>query len=243
MKRFQLALFVFSVSISFAQTQSDTISTKTIPTRHISSDFNQTIFDKSLQRIPLTLDMNSFYKQKLAETALRTPTITIASFYNPLTPALNIENNLYNQYRVSNLSWISTSRTSNTYSGLGGAYTINANYNVKVGSFAILSAGMYASKYNIYNNFQNDMGFNGNIKFVLSDRISINASGQYSTQGNKNGISPFLSTMYPSTNYGGSFEFKVTDKWGLIMGAEQEFDVFTRKWVTTPYILPIFYKH
>jgi hypothetical protein len=243
MKRFQLALFVFSVSISFAQAQSDTISIKNIPTRHISSDFNQTIFDKSLQSMPLTLDMNSFYKQKLTETVLRTPTITIASFYNPLIPTLNIENDLYNQYRVSNQSWISTSRTSNAYQGLGGVYTINANYNVKVGGFAILSAGMYASKYNIYNNFQNGMGFNGNIKFVLSDRISINASGQYSTQGNKNGISPFLSTMYPSTNYGGSFEFKVTDKWGLIMGAQQEFDVFTRKWVTTPYILPLFYKH
>jgi hypothetical protein len=28
-----------------------------------------------------------------------------------------------------------------------------------------------------------------------------------------------------------------------MMGAENEYDVFLRKWVTRPFIMPLFYKH
>ena len=120
---------------------------------------------------------------------------------------------------------------------------IGASMNRKLGNFGILTGGVYASKYNYYNTFSNSAGINGNFKIMLSDRISLNAFGQYSLSGAKNGIPPSGSTLYPTSFYGGSLEFKVTNKWGIVTGAEREFDVFSRKWVTRPFIMPIFFGH
>jgi hypothetical protein len=35
----------------------------------------------------------------------------------------------------------------------------------------------------------------------------------------------------------------MNENWGLMVGAENEFDVVTRKWITKPFIMPLFYKH
>jgi len=117
-----------------------------------------------------------------------------------------------------------------------------ANYNWRIGEFMVITGGLYASKYNIYNNFRNDTGVNGKIRFNLSDRISMNLFGQYSVNGINNAIIPLMSPLYPQSFYGGSFEFKVNDKWGLLVGAEQEFDIMTRKWITKPFVMPLFYR-
>jgi len=75
----------------------------------------------------------------------------------------------------------------------------------------------------------------------LSERINLNLFGQYSITSSKVAISPFISPLYPHSNYGGSLEFKVDPNWGLILGAENEYDVFLRKWVTRPFVMPVFY--
>jgi len=241
MKKLLPILLLFCTTIAFAQTAIENDSTKHTLRKEASIDKTEIQTDpfqksENLKSSNLDLTLPSAYESK-------TPTITLPPLTYNHFPLFDPNTNLQNQYAINNRSWISTSLTSTNYYGLGGVYMIGASMNRKLGNFGILTGGVYASKYNYYNTFSNSAGINGNFKIMLSDRISLNAFGQYSLSGAKNGIPPSGSTLYPTSFYGGSLEFKVTNKWGIVTGAEREFDVFSRKWVTRPFIMPIFFGH
>lgn len=173
------------------------------------------------------------------------------SYYLPLLSAyqrdsfLNkflLDEKLTNQFKIDDISSFTTSHIQSNLIGLGGVNSVMGSYNYNFLDIGVISPEIYAAKYNIYNDFLNDAGFNGNIKMLLSDRISVNLFGQYSIRESKIAISPFISPLYPHSNYGGSVEFKVNTNWGLMVGTENEYDVFLRKWVTRPFIMPVFYK-
>jgi len=244
MKKLQLILLVLCAgTMGFAQTTTDSLGENLTFNRRVFLENNQPVSNQSQFKVSSTLNMRELYRTKWSDSQFQTPTINLPAFSFKYIPPINLTDNLYNQYPINDWSWINTSHIMNNYYGLGGMNSVGANYNIKLGNFSVITAGVSASKYNIYNNFGNSSGLNGNIKFILSDRISINTFGQYSNNGSKNGIPPYLSTLYPNSFYGGSFEFKVTSKWGIITGAEQEFDVFSRKWVTRPFVMPVFYGH
>jgi len=173
------------------------------------------------------------------------------SYYQPLLSLYQpdrfagkflLDLNMTNQFVINDLSSITTKHVQSNFIGLGGLNLIQGQYNFNLGDVGSLSTGIYAAKFNIYNDFMNDGGVNGAFKINLSDRIKINLFGQYSITGSRVAISPFISPLYPHSDFGGSMEFKIADSWGLILGAENEYDVFLRKWVTRPFIMPVFYK-
>lgn len=158
-------------------------------------------------------------------------------------PNFDYSINTYSFIPINSNSWITTSRINSNYLGLGGLSSAGAQYNWKVNDFIFYSGGATFSKFNIFNNFSNNLSLNSNLRFELSDRFFFNVFGNYTTPSPSQ-MNLFLSTydsMYPQKNFGGSFEFKVTDKWGIVTGAEREFDPFKGKWVTKPFIMPIFY--
>ena len=235
-------ILILGISFStFAQTQSE-ISIDTLKLDRFHMEFNPVFSNQFQLQTPTLQNMNLTYKMSLNDIAHQMPKLNFPQSLNLYTPNINTTDNLYNQIKIDNQSWIITSRTSTNYYGLGGLSMASANYNLKINESIVLSAGLYGSKYNLYTNFYNNAGVNGNFKFRLSDRISVNLYGQYSGQPNTR-LLPLMTSLYPQSYYGGSFEFKVTDKWGIITGANQEFDVLSRKWVTRPFILPIFYSH
>ncbi len=246
MKRFLLTLLVLCTTVAFAQTTTENTSKDSTFIKQGSLE-NYEVLLNPFQESPnfKTSKPGGIMSRGMLSPSyeLKTPTINLPPLTYIHFPHLSLDDRLYNQYTINNRSWINTSMTSTSYYGLGGVYTIGANINRKLGEFGILTGGVYASKYNNYNNFSNSTGINGNFKIILTDRISLNAFGQYSIGGNTTGIAPYLSTLYPTSYYGGSIEFKVTDKWGIVTGASTEFDVFSRKWVTRPFIMPLFYVH
>jgi len=158
-------------------------------------------------------------------------------------PNFDYSINTYSLIRINSNSWITTARINSNYLGLGGLSSAGAQYNWKVNDFMFYSGGATFSKFNIFNNFSNNLSLNSNLRFELSDRVFLNVFGNYTTPSPSQ-MNLFLSTydsMYPQKNFGGSFEFKVTNKWGIVTGAEREFDPFKGKWVTKPFIMPIFY--
>ena len=160
------------------------------------------------------------------------------NFFNQYLLDLNLTNKLL----LTDISSISTTHIQHNFIGLGGLNLVQGQYNFDIGDFGIFSPGIYAAKFNIYNDFFNDSGLNGILTIALTDRLNLNLFGQYSITSSKVAISPFISPLYPHSNFGGSLEFKVNDNWGLMMGAENEYDVFLRKWVTRPFVMPVFYK-
>ena len=241
MKKALIILFVIYAVISYGQNPNET--------KNDSLPFDNQLFDnyRSQHSNSFRLSTPTLFgsmRDSLRLMDLQTdnrrvsfPPITKETFMAPFIS----DGNLYNQYYINSHNWINTTRIQSNYVGLGGMTLFGANYNWKLGEFMIVSSGLYASKYNIYNNFRSDAGVNGNIKFVLSDRISMNLFGQYSAKGINNAVIPLVSALYPQSYYGGSFEFKVNDKWGLMVGADREFDVFSRKWITKPFVMPLFY--
>jgi hypothetical protein len=240
MKKLQLVLAFLPATFCFAQNEIHEIPdsltiNKKIPT--IENKLNTSI--PTQQNVASTLNMNSFYHKQLTDFLQQPPIVKIPPIH--FLPTTNLTDNLYNRFDVNDVSWINTSRTSSNYYGVGGIYTVGANYSQKIGDFGVLTGGVYAAKFNIYKSYYNNAGVNANFKIKISDRLSMNLFGQY-TPMEKTSMMQMMTSMYPQTYYGGSFEFKVTDKWGIVTGAIREFDVFSRKWVTNPFIMPIFFK-
>ena len=105
-----------------------------------------------------------------------------------------------------------------------------------------VSGGPYASKYSTYSADFNDFGASGSMKFIVTDRVRFNAYGQYSINADRNRIGGPLMGMYPHTYYGGTMEFKISDKFGIEAGMIRELNPFTCKWENKPIIAPVFYK-
>jgi len=192
------------------------------------------LFNKNRQEIIASSDFKIPQSYYLPLLRLYQPD----NFFNQYLLDLNLTNRLM----ITDITSITTSHIQHNFIGLGGLNLVQGDFNFNVGDFGVLSAGIYGAKFNIYNDFFNDGGLNGNFKINLTDQMSINLFGQYSITSSRISISPFISPLYPHSNFGGSLEFKVNDSWGLMMGAENEYDVFLRKWVTRPFIMPVFYK-
>lgn len=242
MKKLQSLIIFIGAFFIAAQGQIHTEKDSLRP--EINTNIHFTPLEFSIEPIfkaPSALEMNRFYQHQLSDIVMQKPTFKMSTINANFLPPLNLHDNLYNRYSLNNYSWVNTSRTSSNFYGIGGLYAVGASYNQRIGDIGILTGGVYAAKFNIYNNFYNNAGVNGNFKLILTDRMSLNIFGQYTPMTNTTTMQ-LMSPMYPQSNYGGSLEFKVTDKWGIITGAEREFDVFSRKWVTRPFIMPVFYK-
>jgi hypothetical protein len=153
--------------------------------------------------------------------------------------------NVYGYIRLNDKSWISTARTNDFYYSLGTVSMASGSYNYLLGDNMTLSVGSYLTKYNIHHNLYNGAGINSNFRVSLTEHVFINAFGQYSlTDKQQNGFNPY-STMYPATNFGGSIELKVTNKWGINAGMVREwvFDPWkgSGRWENRPFITPVFY--
>ncbi|MBB4036116.1 hypothetical protein GGR21_002017 [Dysgonomonas hofstadii] len=166
----------------------------------------------------------------------------------PLESNTFSRNPFINDYRfnsgmdISYNAWLSTSSMQNTYPSLGAVRMLNANFNYQPLDWLVISGGPYAAKYNLMGNSYNDIGANGNLKFILHDRIRLNTYGQYSVYGDKNMIHGPMMNMFPQTYYGGSIEVKITEKFGVEGGIIRELNPFNGKWENRPFFAPVFYK-
>ena len=85
-----------------------------------------------------------------------------------------------------------------------------------------------------------DIGVSGRARVRVTDGIWLNGYGSYSLYNNA-GTQPMPPGMYPKNSFGGTIEVKVSDGFGIEGGAFREYDPFSRRWVTQPYIMPVFY--
>jgi len=143
---------------------------------------------------------------------------------------------------LSDDTWLTTSSVQNTYPSLGAIRALNAHFHYQPLDWLSVSGGPYAAKYNLMGHSFNDIGANANLKFILHDRIRLNAYGQYSVYGDKNMIHGPMMNMFPQTFYGGSIEVKITEKFGVEGGVIRELNPWNGKWENRTFIAPVFYK-
>jgi len=155
--------------------------------------------------------------------------------------------------KLSDDVWLTTSSIQRTYPTIGAKRIVSASLNYQPLDWLVLSGNTYAAKYNLGESFLNnftsgtpfksfhDVGVGGAAKFILHDRIRLNAYGQYSVYGKENQIHGPMMNMFPQTYYGGTIELKITEKFGIEGGLIRELNPLNGKWQNRTIIAPVFY--
>lgn len=216
-------LFLFSLHLTFALSQIFDYKQYI----QIEEDFETPPFQfaPALPEFELDLDFSPNFKFENVKPEPKTFQLT------------DFNNNIFNHALQDSRSWFTLSNDNVVYPGLGNINMVSGAYHFKLNDYVVLSAGMYAGKYFINDHLTNDVGINGNVKFMLSDRLDLHVSGRYSFNNTQ---SVFGSSMFPQTGLGGAVEYKVNDVWGIRIGTYYEYDVILDQWVLRPYITPMF---
>jgi len=164
---------------------------------------------------------------------------------NRIPTSFPFENNYayYANWNVGlgNRGWVSTASESYTYPSLGATTSIKAMLTYRLTDKLTIAGGPFASK-NMMNGIMfNDFGYGGIMSYNITNRFKINAFGQYSARAKHNFIGNNASGMFNQSYYGGTFEYKINDTWGVQAGMKRELDPFTGKWTNTPIFGPVFY--
>lgn len=144
-------------------------------------------------------------------------------------------------YQINENAILSGNHSYTNLPTIGEMRNANVMFTQQLNDYVSLTGGVYAAKYNMYGARFNDIGTNGKLSVRLNDRMKINMFGTYSIY-NGYGMTPATQPYMNQTSFGGTFEFRITDRFGLEVGAEREFNPRTRKWETHPIINPVFYK-
>jgi len=183
------------------------------------------------------------YDAKTPYTYIQSPTSSFSFVY---------DYNYSGAYKLSDQLYITSVSNQESIPSIGSMRFTNPKLTYIPADWMQVSAGGFASKYNLSGNSFNDIGYNGEIKFIPHDRIRFNIFGQYSvysrsnmnnlynTNGPVNVGGPIMH-MTPQTYYGGSIEFKVTEKFGIQGGIVRELNPMTGKWENNRFIAPVFY--
>lgn len=143
-------------------------------------------------------------------------------------------------YIINDELWLKSLSLRSTNPSLGAMNLVDIQLNYQPVDWLIMSGGTYGSKYSLYGFNYNDFGFNGALKFIPHDRIRFNVYGQYSINARSNDV-PSMMGIYPTTHYGGTIEFKITEKFGVEGGMIRELNPFNGKWENRPIVRPTFY--
>lgn len=212
-----------------------------------------------LQRREYPLSFGEQFKQQLSRDML-VPTIEIRK---PLTldfphkyEAPKYENRNHNLHldKISFLSYpyyslgenaaLYMSRTDDLLPGIAAMNNINVGLVIQPTENWYINISNSAYKYRDFTGIYNDYTINASSYVSLSENLGINIYGSYSTQAMNNTVSgamphsPFAAYSY----YGGSIEFRITDKFGIEAGVLRQFNTWTRRWENMYYVAPKFYK-
>lgn len=103
-----------------------------------------------------------------------------------------------------------------------------------------LTIGMGASgvKYHMGRSAWNDFGLYLNGSYKLTDRLSVNAFGQYYFDKRFHTVAAM--GYMQSVVYGGTLDYKFSDSFSMAVGAQRYYDAYTHTWKTVPIVAPTF---
>jgi len=122
------------------------------------------------------------------------------------------------------------------FPGMGNMASGNVALVMPVGERLTVSTGVSGHKYHLDRNAWNDYGVFANASYRLTDRLSLNAFGQY--YANQRFHSPAAMAYMASSSYGGTLGMKVSDNFSVAVGARRIYDPYRGKWLTLPVVEP-----
>ena len=107
-----------------------------------------------------------------------------------------------------------------------------------IGERFTITAAVTGNKYHFGREAWNDFGFSGKASYILNDRLTLNAFGQYYLDPRFHSMGSYA--YIPSANYGGTLGIKMSDNFSLDVGAQRYYDAYTHTWRTVPILAPTF---
>lgn len=225
------------------------------------NDVDSNKFPSQIQQEENTSDILSPEELKRREEFVKTLSFQVPKLYvGPVAEDIKFgrilpNNDDYSFYNFTpfNEDFAVASRSTHISYPVGDISQIDLNIAYAINDWFTVTGGVYMAKYRMpgsplmggaFMNDYNDLGINTSLNFKLTDRLYLKAFGRYSVNMNDRSrpFMPAMEGIFPQTHYGGGFEYKINDKFGVEGGLIREFNPMRRKWTTRPYVAPIFYK-
>lgn len=103
-----------------------------------------------------------------------------------------------------------------------------------------LSAGAEANKYGFFNGLITQYGLTGNVAYRFSPRLSFTAFGTYYFGNPRMFLPPSIAGYYGRTSFGGYFDYRINDYWGVEAGARTVKRLGTNRYESEPIVNPYY---
>ena len=131
--------------------------------------------------------------------------------------------------------YLTGSGSHTTYPGMGNMASASVAFSMPIDRLTI-TAGLTGSKYHFDREAWNDYGVFGNASFRLTDRLSLNAFGQYYVNQQFHSVAAM--PLLGGSSYGGTLGWRASDRFSLDVGARRIYDPYTGTWRTLPVVQP-----
>lgn len=171
-----------------------------------------------------------------------------SSYINPMIPfdtefMKNVYHD-YSNYPVGNDGVFYMNNLYDIMPGMSSMNSISAGFKIQPTENWYINLGSSAYQYRDFSGIYNDFTIDASSYISISDNLGLNLYGRYSVNGRNNADagSVMNSPFAPSSFYGGSIEFRITDKFGIEAGVLREYNVWRRRWENVYFAAPKFYK-
>lgn len=116
--------------------------------------------------------------------------------------------------------------------------------NQTIGNLTV-NAGMTANKYGYFRGLHTQYGFSGSATYRFSPKLSATVFGEYywgrpPMMGNGMAMPPSMIGYYGRSNYGGYFDYRINDHWGVETGFQTVRQIGSNKYQGEPIVTPYY---
>ena len=177
--------------------------------------------------IPLSLRLNPDFTYDTAHGAtsnLTAPTFTPAAIHPGQIAA----------WHNGGLTGFTSSQSMPGMMGIErGGFTVGQNF----GDFSFNVYGE-AVRYGLYRDLRSSLGYGGSISYNINDRVSVTMFGNYYTSPGP--MHPAMAGYVSIPTFGGFLDYRISDRWGVQVGAQSYRSMSTRQLETQPIVMPYF---
>lgn len=121
--------------------------------------------------------------------------------------------------------------------GLMASRSAFASYTIDAGRFSF-TPQVSGAKYAFYQGVQNQFGFGATMAYSFSDRLSVTLFGSYYTRAGA--ANPAVAGAFDASRFGGYLTWRVSDRVGLSLGAQQVYGPRNHGHSVVPIIKPTY---
>ncbi len=115
--------------------------------------------------------------------------------------------------------------------GLGQLNSAGLTYEQALNDRLSIEYQLYTQKFSAPYQFSQMVGSAARINYQLSDKLALHILGGYSV---------VVQNGYANYNFGATFSYDITDRWGVELGANRYYDNFSNRWETVPVAIPYY---